>query len=211
MADTPPTATVAGQSIALHVVGYPDVPNRWGAGRIRATGIRIDYGSTISPDARHAVVTGLWVRDDGEVTDNPLDRYYDAPDGGMAGWPDWIADLARKHTPPVQATETREAVCICGHPEQQHFEDVCLTQCGCSDFLTAEAATEERARAEAAIHALRSAAEHVRVGVAVGPIPLEVRPAVAAWLCRLADQRRDRAIAHAVAAAEQKPTREARS
>jgi hypothetical protein len=95
-----------------------------------------------------------------------------------------------------------DVVCVCGHPIQQHFEDVCLTNCGCNDVLTVEAAAEERARAEAAIHALRSAAEHVRVGVAVGPIPLEVRPAVAAWLCRLADQRRDRAVANAVALAK---------
>jgi hypothetical protein len=98
-----------------------------------------------------------------------------------------------------------QPACICGHPISQHFEDVCLTQCGCDDALTAEAAAEERLRAEAAIHALRSAAEHVRVGLAVGPIPPEVRPAVAAWLCRLAHQRRDRAVARAVAVAEQKP------
>jgi hypothetical protein len=96
------------------------------------------------------------------------------------------------------------AVCICGHTEQQHVEDACLTEitgCGCGDFLTAETAAEERVRTEAAIHALRSAAEHARIGVAVGPIPLEVRPAVAAWLCRLADQRRSRAIAAAAALA----------
>lgn len=102
------------------------------------------------------------------------------------------------------------AVCICGHTEQQHVEDACLTEitgCGCGDFLTAETAAEERVRTEAAIHALRSAAEHARTGVAVGPIPLEVRPAVAAWLCRLADQRRSRAIAAAAALAEQQPTK----
>ncbi|MFD8771384.1 hypothetical protein [Streptomyces sp. NPDC059916] len=50
----------------------------------------------------------------------------------------------------------------------------------------------EAHRAEGAIDALRAAAEEMRVGVAVGPVPLEVRPAVAAWLCRLAQQRRDR-------------------
>ena len=99
--DTQPTATVAGQSITLHVTGYPDVPNRWGSGHIRVTGMRLDYGSSVSPDARHAFVTGLWVRDDGEATDNPIDRYYDAPNGDMSDWPDWIADLTRKHTPTV--------------------------------------------------------------------------------------------------------------
>lgn len=41
------------------------------------------------------------------------------------------------------------AVCICGHTEQQHFEDVCLTEitgCDCGDFLTVEAAAEEITR-----------------------------------------------------------------
>lgn len=110
MTDAQPTATVAGQSIALHVTGYPDIPNRWGAGRIRATGIRIDYGSSISPDARHVFVTGLWIREDGEATDNPLDRYYDAPTGDTSGWPEWIADLTRKHTPTMmRAAVLREA------------------------------------------------------------------------------------------------------
>ncbi|MGW2520492.1 hypothetical protein ACWC09_26455 [Streptomyces sp. NPDC001617] len=99
MADTQPTATVAGQSIALHVTGYPDVPNRWGSGHIRITGIRLDYGSSVSPDARQVFVTGLWVRDDGHATDQPVDRYYDAHDGDMSDWPDWIADLTRTHDP----------------------------------------------------------------------------------------------------------------
>ncbi|MGW3428918.1 hypothetical protein ACWDHW_13320 [Streptomyces melanosporofaciens] len=49
-----------------------------------------------------------------------------------------------------------------------------------------------RARDEGAIEALRTAAEHVRLGAAVGPIPLEARPAVAAWLGRLVEQRLDR-------------------
>jgi hypothetical protein len=31
-----------------------------------------------------------------------------------------------------------EAVCVCGHPMQQHFEDVCLTECGCNDGLEAD-------------------------------------------------------------------------
>ncbi|GAA3852062.1 hypothetical protein GCM10023084_02820 [Streptomyces lacrimifluminis] len=50
-----------------------------------------------------------------------------------------------------------------------------------------------RARHEGAIEALRSAAEHVRLGAAVGGIPVGVRPTVEAWLCRLADQRLGRA------------------
>lgn len=100
MPDTPPTATVAGQSVALHVTGYPDVPNRWGSGSIRVASLRLDYGSSISPDARYVFVVGTWVRNDDEVTDASVDRYYDAHDGDMSDWPDWIADLTRKHTPP---------------------------------------------------------------------------------------------------------------
>lgn len=109
MADTPPTATVAGQSIALHVAGYPDVPNRWGSGQIRATGLRLDYGNSRTPNGRHVFLTGLWVNDDGQVTDDPLDRYYDAPDGDTSTWPDWIAELAKTHTPADRADVLLEA------------------------------------------------------------------------------------------------------
>ncbi|MER6249336.1 hypothetical protein [Streptomyces griseorubiginosus] len=103
MSDTQPTATVAGQSIALHITGYPDVPNRWGTGHIRVTGIRLDYGNSRTPDGRHAFITGVWVREDGEITDAPVDRYYDAHDGDTSTWPEWIAELARKHTPAAEA------------------------------------------------------------------------------------------------------------
>ncbi|GAB2731578.1 hypothetical protein [Streptomyces bullii] len=37
------------------------------------------------------------------------------------------------------------ALCICGHTEQQHFEDVCLA-CDCGDYLTPGAAREVIAR-----------------------------------------------------------------
>jgi hypothetical protein len=94
-----PTATVAGQSIALHLTGYPDIPNRWGAGHIRATSIRLDYGNNRTPDGRHAFVTGVWVRENGEATTDPIDRYYDASDGDMSAWPDWLALLARLNAP----------------------------------------------------------------------------------------------------------------
>ena len=57
---------------------------------------------------------------------------------------------------------------------------------------------DTRLRHEAAIEALSSAAEHMRVGVAVGPIPIEVRPVVEAWLCRLIEQRRERARRDAI-------------
>lgn len=45
----------------------------------------------------------------------------------------------RADAPPAPAD--RAATCICGHPEQQHFEDVCQT-CDCADFLVPEAARE---------------------------------------------------------------------
>lgn len=50
-----------------------------------------------------------------------------------------------------------------------------------------------RARHEGAIEALQSAAEHMDIGAATGPVPHEVRPMVVAWLRRLAEQRRGRA------------------
>lgn len=50
-----------------------------------------------------------------------------------------------------------------------------------------------RARHEGAIEALRSAAEHMDIGAAIGPVPHEVRPVVVAWLRRLAEQRLGRA------------------
>lgn len=43
-------------------------------------------------------------------------------------------------------TPEAEPVCICGHPESQHFEDCCITEitgCSCGDFLTGEAAREQ--------------------------------------------------------------------
>lgn len=112
-----PTATVAGQSIALHLTGYPDIPNRWGPGHIRPTSIRLDYGNLRTPDARRAIVTGLWVRDDGEATDASLDRDYNAPNGDLTGWPPEIADLARAHAPqpPLTPCTCRQAVHIREH------------------------------------------------------------------------------------------------
>lgn len=74
----------------------------------------------------------------------------------ISGWRplDDVADavLAVLPEPADQA-----AVCICGHTEAQHFEDVCVTEvtgCDCGDFLTGEAAREVIARwRDAAIQA----------------------------------------------------------
>lgn len=59
---------------------------------------------------------------------------------------------------------------------------------------TGEAVQQQRvtrARHEGAIEALRSAAEHMDIGAATGPIPHEVRPVVVRWLRRLAELRLD--------------------
>lgn len=45
--------------------------------------------------------------------------------------------LARQTAPAVD----RATVCICGHPAQQHFEDVCQV-CDCGDYMVPEAARE---------------------------------------------------------------------
>ena len=114
-----PTATPAGQSIALHLTGYPYIPNRWGPGHIRPTGIRLDYGNQRTPDARLAHVFGLWVREDGEVTDAPVDRDYYAPNGDLSSWPPEIADLAKKHQPAAVSADQAPAPTdwIDGHPQ----------------------------------------------------------------------------------------------
>ncbi|MFI5992437.1 hypothetical protein ACIBAC_11370 [Streptomyces sp. NPDC051362] len=62
-------------------------------------------------------------------------------------------DTVRAATVPAPAPADREAVCICGHSEAQHFEDACITEitgCDCGDFLTGEAAREVIARWRAA-------------------------------------------------------------
>jgi hypothetical protein len=69
--------------------------------------------------------------------------------------------------------------------------------------VTNQSAAERLAKAEGAIEALRSAAEEMRVGIAVGAVPPEVRPAVASWLCRLAEQRLDRSHREAAEPATQ--------
>jgi hypothetical protein len=46
---------------------------------------------------------------------------------------------------PEPADRAAEPVCICGHPNEQHFEDVCQT-CGCGDYLEPQDAAEVIAR-----------------------------------------------------------------
>ena len=48
------------------------------------------------------------------------------------------------------ADAEQAAVCICGHTEQQHFEDACLV-CDCGDYLPPDAAHEVIARYQQAV------------------------------------------------------------
>ncbi|MGA5372321.1 hypothetical protein ACPCSD_14735 [Streptomyces griseoincarnatus] len=46
---------------------------------------------------------------------------------------------------PPTTDRAAEPVCICGHPDERHFEDVCQT-CGCGDYLEPQDAAEVIAR-----------------------------------------------------------------
>ncbi|MEV5184217.1 hypothetical protein AB0K88_31195 [Streptomyces werraensis] len=63
------------------------------------------------------------------------------------------------------ATETPTAgpVCICGHPEERHFEDVCQT-CGCGDYLEPQDAAEVIARWRQAALKARAELDTLRDG-----------------------------------------------
>jgi hypothetical protein len=56
-----------------------------------------------------------------------------------------VREAAVSTAGPAPATDREAEVCICGHTEAQHFEDVCITEitgCNCRDFLVPEAARE---------------------------------------------------------------------
>lgn len=95
MTDTSPeaerTATVLSQSIELALTHQPDAPNRWGAGRIRPERVVFYY----LDERINAHLWGVWVREDGEVTDAPVDQLYRHDDD----WPDWLRELAAEHDP----------------------------------------------------------------------------------------------------------------
>ncbi|MFE0800105.1 hypothetical protein [Streptomyces sp. NPDC058812] len=52
-----------------------------------------------------------------------------------------IARAAEAAVALADAERTAAPVCICGHPEERHFEDVCQT-CGCGDYLEPRDAAE---------------------------------------------------------------------
>jgi len=95
-------------------------------------------------------------------------------------------------SPPADRAAT--PVCICGHPEQRHFEDVCQT-CGCGDYLEPRDAAEVIARWRTA--ALNARADRAAVlHAAADALPEADLPFVspmgrrqtAEWLRRMADE-----------------------
>ncbi|MEU3283250.1 hypothetical protein, partial [Streptomyces antibioticus] len=59
--------------------------------------------------------------------------------------PDEYGEIADAVLAVLPEPADRADVCICGHTEQQHFEDVCITEitgCACGDFIPPDAASE---------------------------------------------------------------------
>jgi hypothetical protein len=84
--------------------------------------------------------------------------------------PDEYGEVADAVLAVLPEPTDRAAVCICGHTEQQHFEDVCITEitgCDCGDFLPPDAAREVIARWREA--ATRKPADQTAVATA-GPV-----------------------------------------
>lgn len=86
-----PATVVTSRSVSLNITG-PDVPNRDGEGHIAPS--RVDF--TYRTSEVRAWLEGRWRRADGVLTDAPASQPYT---GDMADWPDWLADLARRHDP----------------------------------------------------------------------------------------------------------------
>ncbi|MFJ3984371.1 hypothetical protein [Streptomyces fungicidicus] len=93
---------------------------------------------------------------------------------------------------PDHNTEATPGVCICGHTEQQHFEDVCQT-CGCGDYLEPRGAAEVidhwrqaalKARADRAA-VLREAADELATAFG-DPKAKHIGILAASWLRRRA-------------------------
>jgi len=91
---TQPTVTPLSRTIELQLAGQPAVKNRWGSGHINPTHTVITY----LDNQYTAHLYGTWIREDGELTDAPVDQLYRHDDT----WPDWLANLAREHGPAAQ-------------------------------------------------------------------------------------------------------------
>lgn len=84
------------------------------------------------------------------------------------------AVLAVLPEPTGQTTDQAAApVCICGHPKERHFEDVCQT-CDCGDYLESEGAREVIARYQAAAKPEPRVPDHT-VNEAEAPTPVKQR------------------------------------
>ena len=90
-----PDAKPLSHAIELRLTGHPDVKNRYGSGHLRPTEVDLRYRD----DSIRANLSGRWIRDDGTVTDAALSQNYAAYKGDTSDWPDWLADLAKTHTP----------------------------------------------------------------------------------------------------------------
>lgn len=101
---------------------------------------------------------------------------YDTPEALLAAYD------ATQSVPPPADRAALESVCICGHPERQHFEDACITEitgCNCGDYLEPQDAAEVidrwrqaalQARAADRAALLREAAEQL-LASDLGPRP----------------------------------------
>jgi hypothetical protein len=101
---TEATVTIASQAIELALTGKPDVKNKWGAGSIRPRFVVFTY----LPEGIRAHLYGVWVREDGELTDAPCDQDYRI--GDTDEWPDWMAELARQHKPADPAALRQQVI-----------------------------------------------------------------------------------------------------
>ena len=99
---TQPTVTPLSRTIELQLAGQPAVKNRWGSGHINPTHTVITY----LDNQYTAHLYGTWIREDGELTDAPVDQLYRHDDT----WPDWLANLAREHGPAVMQPTTGETL-----------------------------------------------------------------------------------------------------
>ncbi|MFE0207054.1 hypothetical protein [Streptomyces sp. NPDC058985] len=90
-----PNATVLERQVELRVTGQPDVKNMYGSGHIRPMEVTFRYQA----EGLRAEVYGQWVREDGEVTDARCSNRYTAPEGDVAEWPAWLAEMATAWRP----------------------------------------------------------------------------------------------------------------
>ncbi|MFG2963552.1 hypothetical protein ACGFZS_09710 [Streptomyces sp. NPDC048288] len=92
-------------SIRYAVRGRQDVPDEYNETRtIAPTEITLTYRAM--PDSQlgrvHAYVKGWWMHNGARVHSEAVGRHFH---GDLAGWPDWLADEARKHDPAATAEE----------------------------------------------------------------------------------------------------------